>query len=973
MPAGDYATLCPDPAHPRPLPEAVLEDGRRRLERLEQAAAPEDMAVFAARGELLNVLALSEFIAAVMTQYPRECAQLLRAGALDDPQFGADPAPAVCAELDPSLAEREFMHRLRRLRRTRMVIIAWRDLTGRCDIGEVFAALTALAEQLVLRAVEAARIALQRALGEACDEQGRALPLMVLGMGKLGGGELNFSSDIDLILVYPHDGQTAGGMRSVSHQEYFTRVTQRVVRLLAEPSADGIGYRIDLRLRPFGDAGPLVSSFESLSIYYETQGRTWERYALVKARILGGEEACAPYGAELMELLRPFVYRRYLDFGAIESLRKLKAMIEAELRRRRLAGNFKLGRGGIREIEFIAQVFALMRGGRQSELAERSLRRALAALGRLGLLPEEECEALERCYLFLRRMENAVQEFADSQTQTLPGDERGQQRLAWVMNQESYAALQERLQQVTDYVHSRFSSIIHDGGEDGGGSEETEGALLWDARLEGEEMSEALRPLLSDPSQAGELAAQLTALHTALAHQPVGPVGRETLARLMPHLIALVCAREGAVQLFRGLARLLERIATRTTYLQLLQENRLARQRLIRILAENAFASDLICAHPILLDELIAPQYFTSPPARAEYEAWLREQLLRVEPGDLEEQMEMLRLFRQTMTLRIAMSDQAGTLPLMQVSDCLTFLAEALLATVTGLAWDYAAGKFGCPPDTSRSDPGMAVIAYGKLGGLELGYKSDLDMVVIRSPGESSTSGPACVSSPVFYQRLVQRMMHLCITRMAGGVLYDMDMRLRPDGDSGLLVTDSAAFDDYQSRRAWTWEHQALVRSRAIYGSPQVIRDFEATRARILRRPRDPVQLRTEVAEMRERMRAHHDHSDEGHFDLKQGRGAMIDIEFIAQYLMLREAPRCPEMVLWTDDVRIFEECGRLGILSDEDCRTLCEAYLEVRGLHHRRSLADLPRVVPLALRPEACCGAAVIWERLLGGAGGGG
>ena len=971
MPAGDYAALCPDPVQPRPLPEAVLEDGRRRLERLEQVAAPEDMAVFAARGELLDVLALSEFIAAVMTQYPRECAQLLRAGALDDPHFGADPGPAVRAELSPSLPEREFMRRLRRLRRTRMVVIAWRDLTGRCDIGEVFASLTALAEQLVLRAVEAARLALQRALGEARDEQGRPLPLMVLGMGKLGGGELNFSSDIDLIVVYPHDGDTAGGMRSVSHQEYFTRVTQRVVRLLAEKTADGIGYRIDLRLRPFGDSGPLVSNFEALSIYYETQGRTWERYALVKTRILGGADACAPYGAELMELLRPFVYRRYLDFGAIESLRKLKSLIEAELRRRRLVGNFKLGRGGIREIEFIAQVFALMRGGRQGELAERSLLRALEALGRLGLLPEEECMALQRCYLFLRRLENAVQEFADAQTQSLPTDECGQQRLAWVMNQDSYAALQERLQQVMDYVHSCFSSIINNGGEDDGG-DSAEGALLWDARLEGEELCEALRPLLTDPSQAVELAAQLTALRVALGHQPVGPVGRETLARLMPHLIALVCAREGAVQLFRGLARLLERIATRTTYLQLLQENRLVRQRLIRILAENAFASDLICSHPILLDELIAPQYFTSPPARAEYEAWLREQMLRVEPGDLEEQMEMLRLFRQTMTLRIAMSDQAGTLPLMQVSDCLTFLAEALLATVTGLAWDYTADKFGCPPDTSRSDPGMAIIAYGKLGGLELGYKSDLDMVVIRAPGESSTLGPISVSSSVFYQRLVQRMMHLCITRMAGGALYDMDVRLRPDGDSGLLVTDSAAFDDYQSRRAWTWEHQALVRARAIYGSPQVIRDFEATRERILRRPRDPAQLRDDVAEMRERMRAHHDHSDKTHFDLKQGRGAMIDIEFIAQYLILREAPRCPEMVLWTDDARIFEECGRLGILSDSDCSTLCEAYLEVRGLHHRRSLAELPRVVPQALRPEACCGAAAIWERLLGRDGGG-
>ena len=979
----DYPyAIFPKPNNLPPVPEVLLADGQNFYERLKQRATPEQMEVFDKRPELMYVLSMSEFIAKTLIQYPKECATLIAQGALDDPCFSLDPSDVVHEHIVPSLSDLDLKKRLRVLRRTRMIVIAWRDLTGMAEIEEVFVSLSNLAETIVDRTVYVVREGLKAVFGDAFDKEGVQMPLLILGMGKLGGGELNFSSDIDLMCCYPYDGQTQGGSRSISYQEYFTKVVQRLSNLLSEVTADSFCYRIDLRLRPFGDAGPLVSSFDALSSYYETQGRTWERYALVKAKLIGDYHQWGHYGDELIELLRPFVYRRYLDYGAIESLRKLKRMIESEVRRRNLGDNFKLGSGGIREIEFIAQVFELMRGGRIPEMVERSLRKTLRNISKLQLLPDDVCVRLDHCYIYLRRLENITQMLADKQTQTLPVNPKDQIRVALGMNKESFEVLTQELSEIRHMVHQEFNSIMRDSDDDKE-AKSAENVELWEASLSAEELEPVLIPLMAEPSvpqdsssdgktnsrssskntNAHALAQGIINLHHSLARLPVGPIGRDTLVRLMPQIIKGVAKYKNAPALFNKVALLIEKVALRTTYLQLLAENDGTREKLLNLLNGNNFAGALISAHPILLDELIAPRYFKEPPHTEEYLAWLNERLLRIDPEDLEEQMEELRLFKKTMVLRIAMSDQSQSLPLMKISDSLTWLAEAILREIAVLSWKQTVQKYGSPEGKDATDPGYALIAYGKLGGIELGYKSDLDMVFIRDINDEMTTGDNPIPASMFYQRFVQRFMHLCTTRMSGGVLYDLDMRLRPDGDSGLLMTDLSAYQNYQQNRAWTWEHQALVRARPVAGSPNVIEAFNKIRDQVLRTERDEVKLSDDVYAMRMKMRNFLDRSSDKLFDLKQGRGGMVDIEFIAQYLLLREAPHHEDMVLWSDNVRIFDECARLNILSQDTTDKLKQAYLAIRECYHRVSLADLPRIVAIEDRPSQCEDVAKIFD----------
>ncbi len=953
----------------KPLPPLLAQEAAKYRERLQRAPA-DSLAIIENAPDLDYVLGMSDFIAKTLIQYPRQCADLIAQGVLTSDGQLLDHRTAVQEALVPGLSDMELKKRLRILRRTRMVPIAWRDLTGKADIEEIFVALSNLAEEIVMRLIDVVRASMVPAFGDALTKEGKPMPLLVLGMGKLGGGELNFSSDIDLICCYPYDGETQGGTRTLTHQEFFSRLVQRFSNLLSDNTADGFCYRMDLRLRPFGDAGSLVSSFDALSVYYETQGRTWERYALVKAKLLGYFKHWQPYGDELIDMLRPFVYRRYIDFSAIESLRKLKHIIASEVRRRKLDNNFKLGSGGIREVEFIAQVFELMRGGRFMELQERSLRKTLGFLAKLHLLPAEVCAKLDEDYVYLRRLENSLQELADQQTQTLPDKERDQIRLAIAMNKNSYAELTQELSQVMAEVHGEFCKVINDPehGDDEEGTDADSDMDLWEMTRDPAEVADVIRPLLKDESQARPFAQGIVTLQHTLSHQPVGPNGRDTLRRLMPQVIRQCAQYQNGADLFAKAAHLIEQVALRTTYLQLLTENASALTRLISLLNENAFAAALISAHPILLDELIAPQYLKAPPKPEEYLAALRQSLMRIEPDDLEEQMEALRLFKKINVLRIAMSDRSASLPLMKISDCLTWLAEALIRQMLILSWQQTAQRFGTPPGRSAQDPGLAIIGYGKLGGIELGYKSDLDMVFIREVNDGMTEGEKSVPCALFYQKLVQRFLHLSVTRMTGGVLFDLDMRLRPDGDSGMLVADTAGFEAYQKNRAWTWEHQALVRARPLAGSKSVMNEFSRIRDEVLRMPRDEAKLKEDVLSMRQKMRDHLDRSSDKLFDLKQGPGGMVDVEFISQYLLLRYAPKFSSMVLWSDNVRILDECARLNILTAHDVQVLKDAYLAIRGYYHRVSLANLPRIVAKEDRPPECADVEKIWQVIFAG-----
>ncbi len=941
----------------------LKKEGEHQYERLKQKLTPEEFLVFDEHKEFKYVLALSDFIANVIYSYPKESVALLKSGALDSPKFHLEPSEYVSSVLRVEQNDIELKKSLRILRRTHYMAIAWRDLCGMADIDEVFLKLSNLAESIVLRTVDVVRARLKTAMGDALDADGSPLPLLILGMGKLGGRELNFSSDLDLIFCYPHEGTTQGGSRNLEFREYFSKVVQKFSNLLSDITVDSFCYRIDLRLRPFGDAGALVNSFDGLQIYYETQGRTWERYALVKGRILNDAIRLGVYGQELTHMLRPFVYRRYLDYGAIQSLRKLKYLIESEVRRRALSSNFKLGKGGIREVEFIAQVFQLMRGGRYSELRDESLRKTLKNIRVLELIPEEISRALDDSYVFLRRTENVIQEFSDKQVQSLPDIERDRLRLIKALNFKSFDDYLIVLDKVMHFVHEEFLKVV------ASREDETPTDIknfdLWEADNDAPELEKQLLPLLKNGEVALSLAKNILALKANLKRMPVGPVGRETLLELMPKVIALVARYENADVLFSRVSGLIERVALRTPYLQLLRDQNEVMERFIQLLIDNQFASELITAHPILLDELFIPQYFEKPPKTDEFFAMLQERLMRIDLNDLETVMEELRLFKKIMIFRIALSDKAGKLPLMKISDCLTFLAEAIIRELILLAWDQTEQKYGKPKHRDRFDPGIAVIGYGKLGGIELGYKSDLDMVFIRETSDDTTEGEHPVLEAVFYQRLIQRILHLASTNTVGGVLYDMDMRLRPDGDTGVLISDIDTFEIYQKQRAWTWEHQALVRARPVAGSSDIIERFLKVRQEVLRTPRDDVKLQEDVLSMRQKMRSHLDRSSDKLYDIKEGLGGMIDVEFISQYLLLKYASQYQDMVLWTDNVRILDECERLGIIDEKTADDLRSAYLDIRKIYHELSLADLPRLVGVDERIPATLRVEEIWESI--------
>ncbi len=985
-----YAKLIPNPSLALKLTDELQKDAEREYNRIKNRMKGEDFALFDEREDFKAVLGLSDFIASTLFSYPDECALLLKNGYVDRPLCAPlddtidteqyfrrsamdDPIAADVSRFLPfNATENDFKRRLRILRRTRYAFIAWRDLTGRAPIEETLRALTAYAEHIVLKTVDYVRQSFRTAWGDALDEHDNPLPLLTYGMGKLGGGELNFSSDIDLIFCYPEEGETRGGRNSISFAEFFARIVQRVSNFLSDRTVDSFCYRIDLRLRPFGDAGALVSSFEALSNYYETQGRTWERYALVKARLLGGEDYTGEYGEELISMLKPFVYRRYLDYGAVESLRKLKRLIESEVRRRSLSGNFKLGKGGIREIEFIAQVFQLMRGGRIPQLRIRNLRCVLRLLANLDLMPQKVSTMLDDAYCYLRRIENCLQEQSDRQTQTLPDLKRDRDRLLIALNKDpskegAWDEFLDELNEVTTTVHEEFLKLVSS--EEDQQNEDEKASDVFAALLDSECTREDLLPLLQEKLQsdaeASALCDAVISLQHTLSRMPVGPVGRATLLKLMPRLIAAVCNESNSAAIFKKLSKLISTVALRTPYLQLLRDNAQVLKRVISIIGENAFATDLITAHPILLDELITPQYFSAPPSTEDFLQALRERMLRIESDDLEQQMEEMRLFKKLTVFRVSLSDKAGKLPLMKISDCLTFLAEAEVREMLSLAWHYTTAQYGAPAGVFAEDPGLAVIAYGKLGGIELGYKSDLDMVFIRDVNDSMTEGEKSVPSITFYQRLVQKMLHFSTTRTAGGVLYDMDMRLRPDGDSGVLVTDIHAYEEYQMNRAWTWEHQALVRARPIAGSPKVCAAFNAVRDKVLRRERDDEKLREDVLSMRKKMTDNLDRGNDKLFDLKQSHGGIVDIEFLVQYLLLREASKHKDMVLWSDNVRILEECARLGILSNEDAASLCQAYIALRRWYHKLSLADFKRIIPRSEAPLECADVIRIWDKV--------
>ncbi|MGP6432362.1 bifunctional [glutamate--ammonia ligase]-adenylyl-L-tyrosine phosphorylase/[glutamate--ammonia-ligase] adenylyltransferase [Pseudomonas paraglycinae] len=917
---------------------------------------PERWAQFA------RVSAASDFVIEQSVRDPLMLLSLVQSGELDRPFAKGELCAQIAAAVSLAQTEDELGRALRRQRTRHQVRIIWRDLNRQADLVQTCRDLSDMADASIDQAY-------QWLYRRHCDQfgtptgrrSGEPQQMVILGMGKLGAVELNLSSDIDLIFAYPEGGETVGVKRPLDNQEFFIRLGQRLIKALDPITVDGFVFRVDMRLRPYGSSGALVLSFNALEQYYQDQGRDWERYAMIKSRVVAGDQVA---GEQLQEMLRPFVYRRYLDFSAIEALRTMKQLIQQEVRRKGMADNIKLGSGGIREVEFIAQAFQLIHGGRDLSLQQRPLLKVLSTLEGQGYLPPAVISELREGYEFLRYTEHAIQAIADRQTQMLPDSAQDQARIAFMLGFADWEAFHEKLMFWRGRVAWHFAQVIADPDEDEGVESEVvvggEWLPLWE---EAQDEEAACRQLeeggFADATKALKALASLRASPQLRAMQRLG---RERLDAFIPRLLAQAVEHENPDLVLERVLPLVEAVARRSAYLVLLTENPGALRRLLTLCAASPWIAEQITRFPLLLDELLNEGRLFKPPLAPELAAELRERLTRIPEDDLEQQMEALRHFKLAHRLRVAASEIAGSLPLMKVSDYLTWLAEAILEQVLALAWRQTVAKYGTPlrTDGTLCDPGFIIVGYGKVGGIELGHGSDLDLVFIHDGDQQAeTDGPKPIDGTQFFTRLGQRIIHLLTAQTNSGQLYEVDMRLRPSGASGLLVSSLGAFARYQENEAWTWEHQALVRARVLVGSKDVGQAFENVRAQVLGKVRDLAKLQQEVSEMRAKMRDNlgskstaagtgaNAFEASAPFDLKQDAGGIVDIEFMVQYAALAWSQTHPPLLRWTDNIRILEELEHEGLMPAEDASLLREAYKAYRSAAHRQALQKDAGVIP--------------------------
>lgn len=901
--------------------------------------------------KLARLLALSDFAERTLARFPEWGAWLL-----DDAQMQMRDCPDVFDFSAPLVEEKQAWQQLRHYRLKYWLKVMWLDLVAGNEIDDSISYVSQLSDTLISNAYQWAYLSVEAQSGSPKDEAGNSIPMTVLGMGKLGGKELNFSSDIDLIFAYPRSVDTSGGRRSIEAQVFYTRVAQKLISALNQVTIDGQVFRVDMRLRPFGDSGPLVMSYAAMEDYYQDQGREWERYAMLKARPIGEPSL---YWQEFYDLIRPFVYRRYIDFSVIDSLRKMKNMIAQEVRRKGLTNNIKLGAGGIREVEFIVQALQLIRGGRETPLQTPSLLQALEELETLEIVPIEVKNRLHENYLVLRKVEQYLQAFDDKQTQTLPDNNLDCLRLSHLLQCNDYAEVEQMLKVVTQHIRAEFSQVIGEPPEEE--LDEDDSAVYAWQTGEIAQLGQCRAALCFETWQT-----DLMEFKQGLSKKQAGTRGRDILDKLMPALLRELSKQNMEPALARVLS-VINKVASRTAYLELLYENHGALTQLIKLCCHSAWIAEHIAKYPILLDELIDPQTLYKPLPLTAYKNEIQQAFLRIDEQDVELQMEALRQFKQTHQLKVAAADATGVLDIMKVSDHLTALAEAIIAKAVDIAWGHMVARFGAPEGATIEEKGFAVIAYGKAGGYELGYNSDLDLVFVHNrDGESQTQGDKAISSRQFYMKLAQRLMHLFNTKTLSGMLYELDTRLRPEGNSGLLAINLESFYQYQLEQAWTWEHQALVRARMVLGESKMAARFEEIRHAILMQQRDVPKLAEDVRNMREKMRAHLNQDSDSHFDLKQGIGGMTDIEFISQYIVLRYSSQYPALCTYPDNIRILEQAGEVEVIDSDEMEHLISAYCLFRDQYHFNSLNQLGRVVGREAFDQHAQQVTQVWQRVL-------
>lgn len=898
------------------------------------------------KSDLIKVFLFSEFIASCFTKNPQLFKDLIDSRDLFKTYSKHTYKVRLEKKITPDIDIRQVKHILLQTKLYETIRIAWRDLTGRALLDQTLFDLSNLADAVVETATSTLYENISQSHGLPVDSEGNFQKIIVLGMGKLGASELNFSSDIDLIFVYPESGYT-NGEKIISNEEFFTILCRRFLRFFS-PEASGINfYRVDTRLRPYGDSGPLVMSSSAFEEYYNVQGRQWERYAMIKARPVAGDIEA---GARLLKTLNSFIYRRYFDYGSFDSFREMKNKIALQVKNRKLQSNIKLGAGGIREIEFFGQLFQMIRAGIEPELQEQKILKVLDLLQTHNCINRSVKQDLKKAYRFLRMVENRLQIYADLQTHDIPENHDRQKILALSMGYDAKNAFIKDLKHHMKQVHFHFSQLLVSTEDEGQDSKIEDLKELW--------------VNISDPGFDGSSSISIEGFKNpdkvlrilqSLEEHPntkrLTSSGRKKLARLIPVLIIKIGRQNESDAVLVRLIDLIITIERRTCYLSLLIENKNALETLIILAQKSPWIISFLSKHPALLDELMNPATLYSPPGKQALEKEMETRMAGVPSGDVEFLLEELCNFRQVNYLRIAAADVSGNYPLMKVSDHLTYIAQTVLGQVLSSLWHIMTQKYGFPgtvSDKSLDQCGFAIIAYGKVGGFEMGYKSDIDIVFLYK-GESgfTKGGKKDIEIVRFYSNLGQRIINALTMHTPAGTLYGADMRLRPGGSSGMIVSHIDEFEEYMQTRAWTWEHQALIKARPVAGDKKLYSRFNKIRKNVLIRKRDCETLKKQVSAMREKMRKEHLKPKKNFFDLKQSKGCIVDIEFLVQYLILQNGHACPDIIFWTDNVRLLESLDAEGIIKSHDSGELQKTYVLMRRAVHRLNLQEKSRQIP--------------------------
>ncbi|MGD0962225.1 MAG: bifunctional [glutamate--ammonia ligase]-adenylyl-L-tyrosine phosphorylase/[glutamate--ammonia-ligase] adenylyltransferase [Methylomonas sp.] len=946
--------------HTAHLPEALQKPALDFCAQLDEKLTEEHLVSFeneAFAASVLKVCLCSRFISNNWLRRPEIVSDLLNSGDLLSATRRSDYPTVLQSMLIDS--EASLAKHLREFRRREMLRIAWRDLAGWADLDETLSDLTALAETCI-------QTALEFLYRQACERwgiprltDGTPFNLVVLGMGKLGAWELNFSSDIDLIFAYAEEGVLTE-KKEISYEEFFNRIGRSLIKALDEITADGFVFRTDLRLRPYGDSGPLLMTFDGMEHYYQAMAREWERYAMIKARQVAGDPHT---GQQLAAMIKPFVYRHYLDYGAFDALRGIKLQIMQELKRKDRLENIKLGPGGIREVEFIGQAFQLIRGGKDIALQQREIQTVLDALAELELIPATDVAILKFAYRFLRRLENHIQEYLDQQCHDLPADPLRQAILAFSMDFSDWASLKQELDSLRHKVHRIFEDVFSLHAQD---SKLQNALLLWVSGSGDEQALETLAEYgCADPGAILEIIVNFKQSH-AMRH--LSNQGQLVVQQLIPLLIGGLTGLKDQNGALQRILKLFEQVAGRTVYLSLLVENPMALAQLIKLCSASLWICEHLAQFPILFDELIFVRSLYEPLQKPALSQELLRELGKNDILESEQWMITFRKFKNLNMLRVAAADICGDIPLMVVSDHLTWIAEAITEQALNMAWLELGVKHGYPPGCGKTPQNFALIGFGKFGGRELGYASDLDLVFLFSfpDANAETEGAKPIGAHLFYLRLARKFCQILNTKMLSGIAYEVDLRLRPNGDSGLLLTHIDHYEDYLKNEAWTWEHQALIRGRFIAGDARLQKSYETIRTHILSLPRDYQHLKTQVKEMREKMRENLLSKQTDIFDLKQSPGGIADIEFLVQFGVLAETAKHPELALHTSMIALLEELEKLGFFNQADADLLKQAYCGYRDFGHHQILQGRNAVADRLTFAELSIQVQRLWHKFM-------